>query len=161
MERTSALLKTLVFTVLVPGFVAVWMPHRLLKPEQHPVFDIAGVAGAVAIVVGALIYLRCAWDFAYSGLGTPAPIDPPKVLVSRGLHKFVRNPMYVGVLLVILGQAALFRSGRILVYAACFAVAVHLFVVWYEEPTLQKKFGPSYDEYRKSVPRWIPKFSRH
>ena len=112
----------------------------------------------MVIGAGTAIYLRCAWDFAYHGRGTPAPIDPPKILIFRGLHRFVRNPMYLGVLCVIFGQAELFRSVRILIYGVCLWLVFHLFVIVYEEPTLRKQFGASYEEYRRMVPRWIPKF---
>lgn len=92
MERGWALIKTLVFTVVVPGTVAGFVPRRLLKVGQAARYDVLGVTGVLAIVAGAIIYFLCAWEFAYTGLGTPAPIDPPRVLVSRGLHKYVRNP---------------------------------------------------------------------
>lgn len=157
MERGRAVIKTLVFTVFVPGSVAGVVPRWLLKAGQHARHDVFGAAGVLAIVAGAIIYVLCAWEFAYRGLGTPAPIDPPKALVSRGLHKFVRNPMYVGVFLAIVGQAALFHSAAILIYAAFFLTAAHSFVLLYEEPALRRKFGSSYEEYLRSVPRWIPR----
>ena len=84
-------------------------------------------------------------------------MDAPKRLVARGLYRFVRNPMYVGVLLAILGQALWFGSAATLWYAMVAALFFHLFVVFYEEPTLRRKFGESYTEYAKSVPRWMPK----
>lgn len=87
---------------------------------------------------------------------TPAPIDPPKVLVARGLYRVVRNPMYVGVVLILLGESVLFASATLLGYALLAWVVVHLFVVFYEEPTLRQKFGTSYENYRKTVPRSIP-----
>lgn len=93
------------------------------------------------------------------GLGTPAPIAPTKYLVTTALHRHVRNPMYIGVALAILGEAALFRSVRLVEYAAAMLLAAHLFVVFYEEPNLQRKFGESYERYRKSVPRWSPRMS--
>ena len=103
------------------------------------------------------MYLWCAWDFATAGQGTPAPIDAPKHLVVRGLYRFVRNPMYVGVLLMLTGESRAFRSLRILIYAAIVFVFFNLFVIFYEEPALTRKFGAEYDEYMRRVPRWIPR----
>ncbi len=156
-RAVGPVIKTLIFTILVPGFVAVFVPHRLVSSAHKPTLGAIELVGVVLIGLGAAIYFRCAWDFAYHGLGTPAPIDPPKILVSRGLHRFVRNPMYVGVLSVVFGQAALFRSVRIRIYGVCLWLLFHLFVVLYEEPTLRQQFGTEYEEYCKAVPRWMPR----
>ena len=157
MTRALAILKTVLFTIFVPGVVAGCVPYRLLRPPARPSFDVIGSIGLVAIVLGATGYLTCAWNFAYHGLGTPAPIDPPKTLIVRGLNRYVRNPMYVSVLLVILGEAALFHAWHLLIYAACVWLIAHFFVSLYEEPVLARKFGESYEQYRRSVPRWIPR----
>ncbi|HET7442786.1 MAG TPA: isoprenylcysteine carboxylmethyltransferase family protein [Terriglobales bacterium] len=159
MARIFAILKTLVFTVVVPGTVAGYVPYRLLGSRTNPVLDVFGVPGIIAVALGAVGYFICAWNFAYHGLGTPAPIDPPKTLIVRGLNRYVRNPMYVSVLLVVLGEAAVFHAPKLIFYAAVIWSCAHLFVVLYEEPTLHKKFGPSYEQYRTSVPRWIPRFN--
>ena len=157
-NRFAPLLKTALFTVFVPGTVAGYVPWRL---RGHSSIATRGVEEATAIaviVVGVLIYLYTAfWGFAWTGGGTPAPIAPTKTLVVRGLHRFVRNPMYLGVLLAIAGQAWLFRSRDTFIYLLCLWVGFHLFVLLYEEPTLTKHFGEEYERYRKSVPRWIPK----
>jgi protein-S-isoprenylcysteine O-methyltransferase Ste14 len=105
-----------------------------------------------------VIYLWCDWSFAFIGKATPLPIDAPKVLVVKGPFRFVRNPFYIGIVLVLLGEGVLFQSGVLLLYAVFGAMATHLFVVLYEEPHLKKKFGSSYEEYCKQIPRWIPKF---
>src|SRR6266496_2925170 len=100
-------IKTLIFTVLVPGTVAVWIPYRLVSsPGTRGSIPLSNFryAGLAAMLTGALIYLWCAWDFTFAGKGTPAPIDPPKKLVDRSLYKYVRNPMYIGVLSLVLGQ---------------------------------------------------------
>jgi protein-S-isoprenylcysteine O-methyltransferase Ste14 len=152
------ILNTLLFTVFVPGTVAGLIPWLLRAGKvAHPSrFDL--VVGALAIVFGLAIYLHTAfWGFALHGRGTPAPIAPTKRLVIEGLHRYVRNPMYLGVLLIILGQAILFRSVANAVYAAAFWLIVHLFVLFYEEPTLSKQFGAEYDAYRAQVPRWFPR----
>src|SRR5437588_10929689 len=156
MARALAILKTLLFTILLSGGVGGYVPYRLLRPPLKPSFDVIGVIGIVAIALGAAGYLTCAWNFAYYGLGTPAPIDPPKTLIVHGLNRYMRNPMYASVLLVILGEAAMFHARNLLIYAACVWFIAHLFVLLYEEPVLARKFGESYEQYRQSVPRWIP-----
>lgn len=154
----SPIAKTLVFTVLVPGTVAGYVPWRLSRGAT-PVNGIEKLAAITVIVVGAVVYLHTAfWGFAVVGGGTPAPIAPTRILVVKGLHRLVRNPMYLGVALVIGGQAWLFHSLHILIYMICMLVVAHVFVLFYEEPTLRKQYGAQYDRYRASVPRWIPKF---
>ena len=151
----GSLIKTLIFTVLVPGTVAGYIPYRLRGPGAHPAGALAWL-GMVPVAAGLAVYLWCAWDFATFGRGTPLPLDAPERLVARGLYRFVRNPMYVGVLLLIFGQALVFASAAILRYGLALAVLFHLFVVLYEEPALRRKFGESYAQYRQTVPRWIP-----
>ena len=158
-QAVSAVVETLIFTVVVPGTVAGYIPWRLRKNVAAPVTGAEEWAVAV-IAVGIAMYLYTAfWGFALIGGGTPAPIAPTKVLVVKGLHHFVRNPMYIGVGLIIGGQAWLFHSRHIAIYLACFCVIVHVFVLFYEEPTLRRQFGEEYDRYRASVPRWIPRFT--
>lgn len=154
------LLKTLIFTIVVPGTVTVLVPRWLLSSESVRVFaqaDAIQYVGVIPILLGASIYLRCAWDFASAGRGTPAPIDPPKELVVRGLYRYVRNPMYVGVLTVLFGEALLFASSILLRYATAAFLSFHLFILLYEEPMLRRKFGGSYKRYCEAVPRWIPR----
>ena len=115
-----------------------------------------GFFGVLPIAIGVAMYLWCAWDFATAG-GTPAPIDPPKILVARGLYLVVRNPMYVSVLAVLAGEALLFRSLRLAAWGATVAIWFHLFVVAYEEPRLRRQFGTDYETYCASVPRWLPR----
>jgi protein-S-isoprenylcysteine O-methyltransferase Ste14 len=155
-----AAVKTLIFTVLVPGTVAVYVPHLLVaSPGSRAMLSLGAFhyAGLVFILVGALIYLRCAWDFAFAGKGTPAPVDPPKELVVRGLYNYVRNPMYVGVMSVIVGQAIWFEARVLFAYAAFCFLLFFAFVFLYEEPVLRRKFGESYERYCDRVPRWIPR----
>jgi protein-S-isoprenylcysteine O-methyltransferase Ste14 len=155
----GAIVKTLLFTVLVPGTVAGWIPWRLRGNLQATETFALRWTGILLIVIGVAIYLHTAfWGFAVRGNGTPAPIAPTKKLVVEGLHRYVRNPMYIGVALVVLGQAVLFRSWHILEYLAVIVLAAHLFVLFYEEPTLARRFGVRYEEYRRKVPRWIPRF---
>ena len=153
----SAVAKTLVFTVFVPGTVAGYVPWRL-RQNAEPVTGAEEWAATIVIAIGIAIYLHTAfWGFALIGGGTPAPIAPTQILVVRGLHRFVRNPMYIGVGLVIGGQALLFHSWHIAIYMVCMLLTAHLFVLFYEEPTLRKQFGEEYDRYRASVARWTPK----
>lgn len=155
--------KLLVFTILVPGSVTVWLPHFYLYPEIHHrpiVWSGRAAAGLIGIAFGAAGYLWCALDFAFAGRGTPAPIDMPKKLVVRGLYKFTRNPMYISVLLVLAGESLLFGSARLAEYAAVVAIGFHLFVLLHEEPTLRRKMGAAYEQYSREVPRWIPSVRR-
>src|SRR6266550_8136450 len=141
-------IKTLIFTVVVPGTVAVLLPQWLLSSpgaRGSLAFGIFRYLGILLILAGALIYFRCAWDFTFAGKGTPAPIDPPKELVVRGLYKYVRNPMYAGVLSTVVGQAVWFESTALFVYAALVCLLFCSFVMLYEEPVLRRKFGDSYE----------------
>jgi protein-S-isoprenylcysteine O-methyltransferase Ste14 len=152
------LLSTLLFTIFVPGTIAGYLPWRL--HGQNPATSNVALRtiATLLIAVGIAIYLHTAfWGFAMRGRGTPAPIAPTKKLVVEGLHRYVRNPMYIGVATIVLGQALLFRSWHIIEYLACILVIVNFFVLFYEEPTLARQFGPEYEEYRRTVPRWIPK----
>jgi protein-S-isoprenylcysteine O-methyltransferase Ste14 len=155
-----ALLKTGTFAIVAPGFVAVGVPYLLLGPRAEFEIGMARFAGAVPILLGAMALLWCAWDFVFAGRGTPAPIDPPRVLVVKGLYRFVRNPMYIALGLVLGGEAIFFESYRLLIYALLAWLACHLFVVSYEEPTLKKNFGAAYEAYRQAVPRWVPRVTR-
>ena len=159
-RRFWPILNTLIFTIFVPGTVAILIPRWLLGGFSRPQSGVLSWIGAVAFLIGAAIYFRCAWEFAARGLGTPAPIAPTKFLVTTALHRYVRNPMYIGVALAILGEAALFRSIHVAEYAGIMLLTAHIFVVFYEEPTLLRQFGESYEEYRRSVPRWVPRLRR-
>ena len=152
------LLKTIVFTVIVPGTATILVPYWLLSSRSDLSLELGPFRylGTLPILIGAAIYFWCAWDFTFAGRGTPAPIDPPKELVVRGLYRYVRNPMYVGILLILLGEAFLFASQRLFAYSAFMFIVFFLVVTLYEEPTLKQKFGESYRRYCKSVPRWIP-----
>ncbi len=154
-------LKTLLFTVLVPGTVIIYGPLWLLATQGplHLAADTLWILGVIPFALGVSLYLWCAWHFTFTGKGTPAPIDPPKHLVARGPYRIVRNPMYVGVITAVLGEALLFQALSLVIYAALVLLAVHLFVVFYEEPHLREQFGASYQDYCAQVPRWIPRLS--
>ncbi|MGH9800489.1 MAG: methyltransferase family protein [Blastocatellia bacterium] len=152
------LFKTLIFTILFPGTVTILIPRWLLMNETLPPVGVLRFIGLVPILIGVPIYLWCALDFAILGKGTPIVFDPPKVLVARGLYRFVRNPMYVGILSILIGEAALFTSLTLAGFAAVMALIFHTFVVLYEEPNLRKRFGESYRSYCAQTPRWFPEF---
>jgi protein-S-isoprenylcysteine O-methyltransferase Ste14 len=155
-------LKNLLFTVIVPGAVAVYFPLGLAGGREalSPKWGVAQYAALLPLACGCAVYFWCVWDFATFGRGTPAPIDAPRRLVARGLYRYVRNPMYVGVLLVIAGWALFFQSTSILGYGAAVALFFHLFVVAVEEPSLRGKFGRSYERYCREVGRWVPRVGR-
>jgi len=161
--RAISLLKTAVFFVLVPGTFAGYIPYRMLARRglwAIPELGARPAAGAFLIALGIVGLLWCGWHFAVSGRGTPAPFDPPHRLVVQGLYRSVRNPMYVSVAGILIGESLFFSSAAILGYLLACWLFVHLFVVLYEEPTLREKFGDAYEEYCKQVPRWIPRFPR-
>ena len=148
--------KNLLFTVVVPGTVVVYGP--LAIADGSATVSVGGrVAAVLLLVSGAAIYAWCVWDFASFGRGTPAPIDAPKRLVIRGLYRYVRNPMYLGVLTVVLGWAVLFGEAILLVYAASVWTGFHLFILFYEERHLRREFGGEYDAYCARVGRWLPR----
>jgi protein-S-isoprenylcysteine O-methyltransferase Ste14 len=156
-RRFWPILNTLLFTIFVPGTVAILIPRWLLGGFTRQADDALTRIGGIVFLIGAAIYFRCAWEFAVRGLGTPAPIAPTKFLVTTALHRHVRNPMYIGVALAILGEAAVFRSIHLAEYTGVMLLIAHTFVVLYEEPTLQRQFGESYEEYKRTVPRWLPR----
>lgn len=148
--------KTLIFTILVPGTVTILIPRWLLADEATRSVGWLHFVGLIPLAIGVAIYLWCAWDFATFGRGTPVVFDPPKNLVVRGLYRFVRNPMYVGILSILLGEAVLCTSQSLAGYSTVMALIFHTFVVLYEEPALKKQFGESYRSYYAQTPRWFP-----
>jgi protein-S-isoprenylcysteine O-methyltransferase Ste14 len=155
----SPLFRTLVFTILVPGFWTVVMPYWVLprgaRLDSHGV----GLFGLPLMAMGAALYFVTAfWGFALRGGGTPAPIDPPKKLVVEGPYRVVRNPMYWAVASVLMGEALAFHSLSLAELAVALFAGATLFVLFYEEPILRQKFGSEYEEYCRRVPRWIPRF---
>ena len=154
-------LKTLIFTILVPGTVAGIVPWLLLQSsgEAANLTPSLWLIGLLPLLLGVGLYFWCAGAFTFIGKGTPAPIDAPVFLVRAGPYQWVRNPMYLAVLSVIIGEAILFHSLLLVGYALLAWVVVHLFVVFFEEPSLRRQFGESYEAYLRTVPRWLPRFS--
>lgn len=153
-----ALLGTLVFLVLVPATVAGLVPWWIAEWRVQPaLFPGARLAGAVLAAAGLAVLLDSFARFALRGLGTPAPVLPPRRLVVSGFYRWVRNPMYVAVLSAIAGQGLFLGEVRVVWYAALVWLAFHLFVLGYEEPRLRRTFGAEYEAFLANVPRWIPR----
>jgi protein-S-isoprenylcysteine O-methyltransferase Ste14 len=150
-KRISAIAGTGVFLLLAPGTVAGLVPWWITRWRmQPPLLGFSGsrVIGALMITVGIAVVLDSFARFALQGLGTPAPVLPTRHLVVSGLYRYVRNPMYVGVLGIILGQGLLIGDGRLFAYGVLLWLVVHVFVVGYEEPTLRRSFGSEYEVFR-------------
>ena len=153
--------KNVFFAILLPGTVTVLVPYLIVSDRRVGIQWNAGcLLALVPLTVGIVVLLRCIWDFAVSGRGTLAPVDPPKNLVVRGFYRYVRNPMYFGVLLILSGETWLFRSQPLLLYIAAGFVAINGFVLLYEEPHLRRRFGDTYAQYCRTVPRWVPRWPR-
>jgi protein-S-isoprenylcysteine O-methyltransferase Ste14 len=161
-RRTSAILGTAAFLLLAPGTVAGlipwWISHWRLRPPFFGFTPFRAI-GVLLIAAGVAVVLEAFARFALEGIGTPAPVFPTRHLVVNGSYRYVRNPMYVAVTSLILGQALFLGDTRLLIYAILPWLAAHLFVVLYEEPTLRKTFGAEYETYSAHVPRWIPRLT--
>jgi protein-S-isoprenylcysteine O-methyltransferase Ste14 len=152
-------IRAVTYSTLFIGLVLVFLPAQLLpsgivRPETIGASQILGMVVAVG---GGAIALWCILTFAVVGRGTPAPFDPPRRLVVSGPYAVVRNPMYIGAGLALVGAALSYQSLALLGYAAAFLLVTHLFVVLYEEPTLQRTFGTEYETYCRQVRRWWPR----
>jgi protein-S-isoprenylcysteine O-methyltransferase Ste14 len=160
MTRARAALGSLVFLLVAPGVVAALGPWLVTGWEvRTPLqgWEVLRVFGALLLAAGAGVLLYAFARFVLEGLGTPAPVAPTERLVVGGLYRYVRNPMYLAVAATIVGQALLLGQLVLLFYGAGFLALVAAFVRWYEEPTLSRRFGPEYDDYRRRVPGWWPR----
>lgn len=151
------------YSTLFVGLLLVFVPGRILersgivRPAHLGGAEYAGIAVGIA---GGALALWCIATFMIVGRGTPAPFDPPRKLVDRGPYRYVRNPMYLGAALALCGAAIFYRSAALFGYAGLFLLAAHVFVVWYEEPTLARLFGADYEAYRARVGRWLARSPR-
>ncbi len=162
-RKVSAIIGSAIFLVIAPGFVAglvPWWISRWRFANSFPAMAAFRFAGGLLITLGLIGLLDSFGRFAVQGVGTPAPVFPTRHLVVSGLYRYVRNPMYVAVVSAILGQGLVFGSATLLGYGAVVWLLFHLFVLAYEEPTLQGSFGVEYDAFRAAVPRWIPRFTQ-
>jgi protein-S-isoprenylcysteine O-methyltransferase Ste14 len=162
MERARAIIGSIVFLFVAPGIVAGVIPWAISGYQLEPPllgFEPLRWIGVALLILGALLLIETFSRFALQGLGTPAPIAPTKTLVVTGSYRFVRNPMYVAVVSLILGQALWFGSVGTLIWGVVVWLTVHAFVLAYEEPTLSSTYGVQYDRYRANVRRWIPRLT--
>jgi protein-S-isoprenylcysteine O-methyltransferase Ste14 len=160
MRKPIAALGSAVFFVLAPGVVVgliPWLLTRWQAGEPQPYWILMRLIGGILLIAGLIALLSAFVRFVVEGLGTPAPIAAPERLVVGGAYRYVRNPMYVAVLVAIVGQALLLGRLVLLVYAAGTWLAVATFVRFYEEPTLTRRFGADYEAYRRAVPAWWPR----
>lgn len=162
MKRFFLALRTLVFAT---AFIIFW--GWLVAQFQR--FDVrwglalpdgSRAAGIAVMVTGSIVAIACVATFVVRGRGTPAPFDPPREFVVVGLYRYVRNPMYLGGLAMLAGWALFLRSPSVLLFSLPCFLLFHLFVVLYEEPALERKFGAAYAEYLRTVGRWIPRRPR-
>jgi protein-S-isoprenylcysteine O-methyltransferase Ste14 len=157
--RIPVWVRAAIFIALVPGAVVGWLPWYIAGAPSMDSIAPRGmrVAALAVALMGWAVLLWCARDFARRGQGTPAPYDPPRRLVTGGLYRFVRNPMYVAVVTSIAAQAAWYGSRAVLWYGAGMALLFHARVVLFEEPALAGAFGDEFAAYRARVPRWLPR----
>ena len=140
---------------MIAGYIPWrWFGISQLRPDFTNALDLVAI---LVIAAGAALLATCIWEFASRGRGTLSPVDPPKQLVVQGLYRYVRNPMYVAVSTILLGEALLARSTALLVYWGIFFAAANVFVILYEEPALRRQFGDSYVSYQQRVGRWLPR----
>jgi len=161
-KTIRAALGSIVFLMIAPGVVAGLVPWLLTGwsvQQPLPFWHLAQAVGIALLVVGTACLLFAFARFVHEGLGTPAPVAPTEHLVVGGLYRYVRNPMYLAVAGIIVGQALVLGQPILVLYAAAFMLAVWAFVHWYEEPTLRRRYGDEYEAYRRAVPGWRPRTS--
>jgi protein-S-isoprenylcysteine O-methyltransferase Ste14 len=161
MQRSKAAVASAVFFVVAPGTVVGLIPWLITEWEitgSSPLWRVVQAVGVVLIVVGLIPPVHAFVQFVKAG-GTPMPIAPTQRLVVTGFNRYIRNPMYAGLITAIVGQALLFGSWWLLLYAAAFWVITASFVRFYEEPTLVRDYDGEYEAYRRNVHAWLPRWS--
>lgn len=153
-------LKVALYTLLIPGLLFVWLPTRLLHGEPLPVLNLTHGGALIVLLTGVGLYLQCLWYLATVGRGTPLPGDAPSKLVQRGPYRWVRNPLYLATVLIVLGEALLFWSLALLLYTVFIASGLQLLVMLHEEDAMRRRFGAIYSDYCHLVPRWLPRRPR-
>jgi protein-S-isoprenylcysteine O-methyltransferase Ste14 len=160
MGRLRAAAGSVLFLAVAPGLVGGLIPWLLTGWQAASPPRWLQAIGWIMIASGVVVLLSAFSRFVFEGIGTPAPVAPTEKLVVGGLYRYVRNPMYLAVGAVILGQAAVLGRWVLVAYAIAFGVAVWSFVHWYEEPALRQRFGAAYEEYLRTVPGWWPRLMR-
>jgi protein-S-isoprenylcysteine O-methyltransferase Ste14 len=152
-------IRSIIWALLLPGVVAFYIPWRFfgLGHLHSSPSDPTHYLGAALVTLGVGLLAACIWEFARRGRGTLSPLDPPKELVVQGLYRYLRNPMYVAVSLILFGEALLIPSWPLVAYWAVFFTLVNVFVIGFEEPFLRRQFGESYERYTREVHRWWPR----
>ncbi len=155
-RKLFALARTL---IVAPLFISLWMyfvPRWIVGASA---FDQPRALGWIIVAIGALIGLPCIWEFAWRGLGTPAPFDPPRRLVITGPYRFVRNPIYLGMGVALIGEGVVYPNltRLMLIMVPVLWAVITLLVMGYEEPALRRMFGGDYENYCRHVRRWIPR----
>jgi len=159
-QRLYTAVLTFFITVILSALMCYFIPRLILSSDFHLFTlerNIFLLVGLVPIILGLITLIGFIWGFILAGTGTPMPYDMPEELIVRGSYRFVRNLMYVGYYLLLLGQAILFKSFGFLLYGAVLFLLFHLLVVFVEERMLKQQFGEVCEQYCKPVPRWIPR----
>jgi len=159
LENLWLITRNVAMIILFPGTVVVYIPYRVLAPISMPglmTWSMTQYMAVLLLATGASILLWSIWSFAHVGKGTLAPFDETRKLIVVGLYRYVRNPMYVGVMLILLAQSWFFWSFALLAYTGFCFIAANIFVISYEENRLRHKHGDEFREYCRHVGRWIP-----
>jgi protein-S-isoprenylcysteine O-methyltransferase Ste14 len=162
MQKTGAFLGSALFFLIAPftiGFVVPWWIAGWQIGISTPESNLFRVVGIALVLLGLVPLIESFGRFALVGLGTPAPVAPTRHLVVSGFYRYVRNPMYLGVSAIIVGNALILETGAVFAYAALVALGFATFVMGYEEPTLRQQFGAEYEVFCRNVPRWIPRLT--
>ena len=160
-ELIEALLGTLFFLIIIVPIFMIWIPRTIiLSPYQIYEFDIGKIRffGLLPILFGSAIYVTCSGCFVFIGKSSPILFTQTKKLIVKGFYRYVRNPLYIAGVLVLVGEAVLFQSIGIFIYCLVMFGIFYVHVIM-EETFLENKFGAEYDQYRNSVPRWIPRLT--
>jgi protein-S-isoprenylcysteine O-methyltransferase Ste14 len=159
LNTITLLLRSLLFTVLNPGLVVGVIPYWILGNRTVGLFtkplQTHQYLGVLLFIPGLIVLIDCILRFLVEGRGTLSPIDPTKRLVVKGLYKYSRNPMYVGVMMMLIGEAVFFQSGNLWIYLVLIFIIFNLFIVLVEEPRLHSDFGKEYYQYCQKVRRWV------
>jgi len=155
----SLFLRNLVFTIIQPGLVAGLAPYWILGSDLNKLAILPQLfhhyLGIVLVAIGLYVMLSCIIRFATDGRGTLSPADPTKKLVIKGLYRYSRNPMYVGVMLILIGESTYYMARILWIYTLVIFIAFYLFILFFEEPRLRRDFGDDYQEYCRRVRRWL------